>query len=74
VVVPAATPLITPDASTVPMPVAVLLHMPLPAASLSGVVASSHTVAVPVMVPATGSGLTVATVVAAAVPQLLVTV
>jgi hypothetical protein len=37
------------------------------------VVAASHTVAVPLMVPAAGAGFTVILLVAIAVPQLLVT-
>ena len=52
----------------------VLLHAPLPVASVSVVVAPTHTAAVPVMLPALGNGLTVTTVVAATVPQPPVTV
>jgi hypothetical protein len=63
-----------PVASIVATPVVVLLQTPPPEASLSDVVASSHTVVVPVMAPAIGNGLTVTAVVAAAVPQLLITV
>ena len=50
------------------------LQMPLPAASLKVVVAAGHTVNVPVIVPALGTGFTVTIVVATAVPQLFVTV
>ena len=54
--------------------VAVLLHAPPIVASLKPVVEPAHTVAVPVIVPADGNGLTVTVAVAAAVPQPLVTV
>jgi hypothetical protein len=50
-----------------------LLHVP-PPMPLSVVVAPTHTIGVPVMVPAFGRGLTVATVVARALPQALVVV
>ena len=63
-----------PDASTVATTGVVLLQAPPVEASASGVVLPAHTVAVPVMVPGAGVGLTVKTTVAAAVPQLLVTV
>ena len=59
---------------TVATVVTVLLHAPPVAASLNPVVAPAQTVAVPVMVPADGNGLTVTIVVAAAVPQPFVTV
>ena len=63
VVVPAVSPFTTPDASTVPTAVVLLLHVP-PAVALSrSVVLPVHTVAAPVM--AAGSGLTVTTAVAA---------
>ena len=71
--VPADTPPTVPPL-TVATPVLVLLHMPPVAPSLNAVVEPAHTVAVPVMVPATGNGLTVTTCVAATVPQPLVTV
>jgi len=74
VAVPAVIPLTTPDAFMVAMAVAALVHMPPGVASASEVVAAGHTVAVPVIVPATGRGLTVAIIVAAAVPHVLVTV
>ena len=73
VVVPAATPVTTPP-DTVPTAVFVLLHAPLPTASVNVVVVPTHTVAVPVIVPALGDELTVKTVVAAMVPQPEVTV
>lgn len=47
-----------------------LLHTPPPAASLNNVVAVGHTVNVPLILPATGNGLTVTTTIAATVPQL----
>ena len=50
---------------TVPTAVLVLLHTPLPVASVNVVVAPAHAVAVPVIVPALGNGLTVTTAVAA---------
>ncbi len=74
VAVPAATPVTTPVLPTVAMPVALLLHVPPVVALLSVVVLPTVTVAVPVMVPADGNGLTVITLVVVAVPQLLVTV
>src|SRR6201994_4239 len=58
VAVPADTPPTVPPL-TVATPVAVLLHVPPVATSASVVVEPAHTVAVPVIVPATGSGLTV---------------
>ena len=71
---PAATPLTTPDVLTVAVPVLLLAHTPPVVASLSVVVALTHTVAVPVMVPADGAALTVTTCVVVAEPQLFVTV
>ena len=68
------TPVTLPDPSTVATPVAVLLHAPPEVVSLKPVTEPTHTVAVPVMLPADGNGLTVTVVVAAAVPQPLVTV
>jgi hypothetical protein len=61
--VPAATPLTEPPVATVAAEVFVLLHTPLPAASLSEVVEPAQTDCVPVMAPALGKELTVATVV-----------
>ena len=54
-------PVTTPVLLTVAVPVALLLHIPPVAASVSVVVALSHTVAAPDIVPATGSGVTVTT-------------
>ena len=72
--VPDATPLTSPLLFTVAAAVLVLLHMPPVVPSLNDVVEPTHTVAVPLIVPATGNGLTVTTCVAATVPQVLVTV
>ena len=74
VAVPADTPVTVPVVPTVATVVAVLLHAPPVVASLNPVVEPAQTVAVPVMVPADGNGLTVTTLVAAAIPQPLVTV
>ena len=74
VAVPAATPVTMPVLPTVATVVAVLLHAPPVVASPNPVVAPAQTVAVPVIVPADGNGLTVTTLIAAAVPQPLVTV
>ena len=74
-VVPLVTPVTKPEVEfTVATPVLTLLHTPPLAASLSAVVTRPHIDGVPVMVPALGKGFTVNTFVAAAVPQLLVTV
>ena len=64
VVVPEATPVTTPEALTVAADVLLLLHTPPPVASLSVVVALAHTVVVPVIEPADGSGLMVTIAVA----------
>ena len=74
VAVPAVTPVTTPEVPIVATPVGILLHAPPPAASVSAVVAVAHTIGVPVMIPAEGMAITVTTVVAAVVPQLLLTV
>ena len=75
VVVPAAIHVTTPPEETVPTAVLVLLHVPPPVPlAVSVVVAPTHTVAVPLMVPGVASGLTVTTCVAATEPQPLVTV
>ena len=74
VVVPAAMPVTTPAVLTVPLAGVMLLHTPPLTDGVSVVVAATHTVAVPVSVPAFGRGFTVAMLVAAAVPQLFVTV
>ena len=67
-------PVTLPDASTVPTEEVTLLHAPPAAASVKAVLAPAQTMGVPVIVPAFGNALTVTTWVAAAVPQLLVTV
>ena len=73
VAVPAVTPVTIPDMPIVATAVLLLLHVPPVVVLLNVVVAVAQTIAVPVMVPATGSGLTVTSIVAVAVPQLLVT-
>ena len=74
VVLPEAIPLTTPVALTEPTDGVTLLHAPPAAPSVSAVLAPAQTTGVPVIVPAFGNALTVTTCVAAAVPQLLVTV
>ena len=74
VAVPAATPVTTPVLATVAIPVALLLHAPPVVPLVNVVVPPAHTVAVPVIEPALGKGLTVTTLVTTALPQLLVTV
>ena len=74
VVVPAAMPVIMPDIPIVAIAGVTELQTPPAAASLKVVVAPGHTVNMPVIVPAFGEELTVTIFVAAAVPQLLVTV
>ena len=73
VVVPIATP-VTAPATTVAIPVDTDVQEPPGATSAKEVTAPTQTTGVPVMVPATGNGLTVTMVDATAVPQLLVTV
>ena len=72
--VPAATPVTTPVPLTVAIPGLTLLQVPPAAASVRLVVVVGHTISPPVILPAFGDGFTVTTTVAAAVPQLLVTV
>ena len=74
VVVPEVIPFTTPEVPTVATTVLVLLHTPPVAVSVNAVDEPAHTVAVPVIVPAPGAGLTVTLIVAATVPQPLVTV
>ena len=62
-----------PDVPIVATAVLLLVHAPPVVVLLNDVVAVAQTIAVPVIVPATGSGLTVTSIVAVAVPQLLVT-
>ena len=71
--VPALTPVTRPVALIVATPGDTLLHTPPAATSVNWLVAAAHSVVVPVIVPAL-RGLTLTNVVAAAVPQLLVTV
>ena len=71
---PDVRPFTTPDAFTVATTVLVLLHTPPVVASVNVVDEPAIIVAVPLIVPAAGEGLTVITWVAAAVPQPLVTV
>ena len=74
---PAETPYTTPVAGlTVATPVALLLHAPVPPLNVlfdKPVVEPTQTDVVPVIVPATGNGLTVILIVAVSVPQLLLT-
>ena len=74
VVLPADTPVTLPEPSTVPTDKVTLLQIPPVVASVKIVFEPAQTIGVPAMVPALGVGLTVTTCVAAAVPQLLVTV
>jgi hypothetical protein len=71
--VPVATPVTTPVELTVALAVTELLQVPPLLASLSVVVPLTHTESAPVIVPASGKGLTVIDLVATAVPQLEVT-
>jgi len=75
VVLPAATPVTTPVvASTVATPGVVLLQVPpLLPLELKLMVEPAHTAEAPLMVPASGSELTVTTIPAVDEPQLLVT-
>ena len=73
VAVPCATPLTSPDEFTAAITVEDEFHTPPVTASASAVAEPTHTVPVPVILPATGSELTVTTTAAADVPQLLVT-
>ena len=59
VVVPPATPDTIPVLPTVAIVVLVLLHVPPVVPSLKDVVAPAHMVAVPLIAPGTGKGLTV---------------
>jgi hypothetical protein len=65
-----------PEVFTVPWAKTVLLHVPpaSPVASLNTIEYVGHTVIVPAIAPGLGKGLTVTLTVAAAIPQLLVTV
>ena len=59
---------------TVAIPVVTLLHVPPPAASFNNDVAAGQALSEPVILPALGNRFTVTIAVAAAVPQLLITV
>ena len=74
VAVPAAAPVTTPPLKPRDAMADDELHAPPLAASVKVTVAPAHNDAVPFIVPAFGSGLTVTTLVAFAAPQLLVTV
>ncbi len=77
VVVPGATPDTRPvDEFMVAVAVETDVHTPpaSPVGLLSPLVPEGHVVNAPVIAPALGSGFTVTILVAAAVPQLLVTV
>jgi hypothetical protein len=72
VAVPAATPVTTPEPSTVATDEVLLNHEPPETASVSEIVEDVHTDDAPVTVPASGSALTVTSCVSNAVPQLVV--
>ena len=74
VAVPGAAPHTLPEPVTVATDVLTLLHTPPVAPSVNKADDPAHTVAVPLMLPAKGNGLTVTTCVAATVPQPLLTV
>jgi hypothetical protein len=59
VVVPALTPLTTPPEDTVALAVLLLLHEPPDTVSLNVIVAASHTLVAPDIVPAAGAAFTV---------------
>ena len=73
-VVPAEIPVTTPVVPTAAMPGLTLLHTPPAVASVSATTAPGHTTGSPVMIFTAGIGMTVTTLVAALVPQLLLTV
>jgi hypothetical protein len=72
-VMPASTAVTIPVLLTVAVLLSSLFHVPPLTELLKVVVAPSHTLALPVIKPAVGIAVTVATLVAIAVPQLLVT-
>ena len=72
--VPADTPVTTPEALIEATVGLLQLQLPPPTASSKVVVPPTQAVAVPVIVPASGNGLTVINGVTAITPQLLVTV
>ena len=73
VVVPAVAPVTDPVLVTKAMEGTLLVQPMPPAPSVNDVDEPTHTDATPVMVPALGDGFTVTTLVALALPQLLVT-
>jgi alpha-D-ribose 1-methylphosphonate 5-triphosphate synthase subunit PhnH len=74
VAVPAVMPVTLPVEPTVATLVEPELHIPPPEPSVTLIIDPAHTLKGPVIVPASGNGLTVTTVVALALPQLTVTV
>lgn len=74
VAVPAATPVTVPVVLIVAMLIAVLLQAPPVAGSVKFVLVPGQTENIPVIAPATGSGFTVTTTVAATVPHTVATV
>ena len=72
--VPAETPTTIPVLPTVAYVVADDVHVPPDEASVSGILLNAHTEDRPLIVPATGSGLTVIAYVAVTRPQPLTTV
>ena len=73
VAVPAEIPLTMPVAETEALALP-LLHTPPDTVSVRAIEAASQTTSGPLIAPALGSGFTVIILLAAAVPQLLVTV
>ena len=71
---PADTPVTIPVLPTVAYDVADEVHVPPEDASVSGILLNAHTEESPLIVPATGSGLTVIAYVAVTLPQPLTTV
>lgn len=70
-VIPVTTPVEEPTVATAGV---AELHAPPPTVSLKVVVAPGQTVNIPLIIPALGEGLTVTILVAATVPQPLLTV
>ena len=71
--VPAVTPVTTPLASTVAVAGALVLQTPPLVASAIFITAPAHALVPPVIIPTLGAALTLITLVATALPQLLVT-
>ena len=74
IAVPATTPVTVPAVLMLAMVGLPLLHAPPLAVLVNVVVAATHTLDAPLMVPADAVAVTVTVCVAAVVPQLLVTV